>query len=307
MSVFHAGEQAVQKRAGVEQMASRIGSSIHDTIPPAARQFLQRQPFVVVSSRDQSKRVWASLLCGPPGFCQVLDERTLSIDAVPVGGDPLGAVLDAVSGQTIPVGVLAIEPATRRRMRLNGQAQVQPGGGIYVRADQVYSNCAKYIQKREPVETIAAAPGPAVTRRPSRTQSLSRDQQQWVEQADTFFIATTHPQAGADASHRGGNPGFVRVANARTLCWPDYEGNALFNTLGNLAVDPSAGLLFLDFERGNTLQLTGKAEVLWDAEAAALFAGAARVVRFDLEEVLETAGTSPLRFRFVEYSPFNPA
>jgi hypothetical protein len=85
-----------------------------------------------------------------------------------------------------------------------------------------------------------------------------------IRAADTFFLGTTNPERGSDASHRGGAPGFVRVGGGR-LWWPDYPGNNLFNSFGNLAVDPEAALLFFDFDSGRTLQLSGLAEIDWDA------------------------------------------
>jgi predicted pyridoxine 5'-phosphate oxidase superfamily flavin-nucleotide-binding protein len=118
-----------------------------------------------------------------------------------------------------------------------------------------------------------------------------------VAGADTFFVASWHPAGGADASHRGGQPGFVRVPDERTLEFPDYPGNNMFNTLGNLAGHPRAGLLFVDFERGDLLQITGRAEIRWEPETA---------LRVTVEEVLETPGGSPLRFELVEPSPANP-
>jgi hypothetical protein len=81
----------------------------------------------------------------------------------------------------------------------------------------------------------------------------------------------------------------------------------MFNTLGNIAVNPSAGLLFLDFDGGGTLQLTGEAQIVWAAERAARFAGAERMVEFRVQEAVETRGAVPLRWRFEGYSPFNPA
>jgi predicted pyridoxine 5'-phosphate oxidase superfamily flavin-nucleotide-binding protein len=80
-----------------------------------------------------------------------------------------------------------------------------------------------------------------------------------IRQADTFFLGTTHPDRGSDASHRGGPSGFVRVEDDRSLWWPDYPGNNMFSSLGNIAVDPVAALLFVDFATGRTLHLTGRA------------------------------------------------
>jgi hypothetical protein len=314
MAPYHAGELAVQARAGVQELARRIGNSIGPSIPAAAQEFLRGQPLLVVASLDADGRVWASLLAGPPGFAQALDERTVLITARPAAGDPLGDNLRTGA----PIGLLAIEFATRKRMRLNGVAEVlspgtggRPGAGLpfRVHAHQVYSNCPRYIQAREwtaiPDGRASDEPGASPTL--SRGRALTADQQRWIERADTFFIATAHPEGGADASHRGGLPGFVRIQDDGRLVFPDYAGNTMFNTLGNIVANPSSGLLFVDFETGATLQLTGRADVIWDADRTAEFAGAERVVAFDVDEAIEIAGAYPLRSRFVGYSPSNPA
>lgn len=297
---YHAGERAVQRRAGVEAMAQRVGLSIKDALPPAAQAFVREQPLVVVASTDAQGGVWASLLVGPPGFIEPLDDQTLRIDAAPFAGDPLTENIQA-QGQ---VGLLLIDLATRRRMRVNGVATRQSNGQLVVQAQQVYANCPKYIQARN----LAPAPdAQASLPTVQRGALLTPQQQQWIARADTFFIATAHPEHGADASHRGGNPGFVRVVDAGTLLFPDYAGNTMFQTLGNLHSNPQAGLLFADFATGSLLQVSGTAEVRWDAAEAAAFAGAERLVRFVVTTVVELRGVSPLQAPTVAPSPFNPA
>jgi ferredoxin-NADP reductase len=134
------------------------------------------------------------------------------------------------------------------------------------------------------------------------TDRFAGDLQRAVEGADTFFIATGHrgegeaPAFGMDASHRGGAAGFVRVAGERSLLIPDYAGNNHFNTLGNLELDSRAGLLFVDFERGDLFQLTGQAVVEWDHPETGSFPGARRLVRFELESAVVLRGALPLRF-----------
>jgi predicted pyridoxine 5'-phosphate oxidase superfamily flavin-nucleotide-binding protein len=299
-STYHSGELAVQAKAGVRESADRIGRSIASTIPLPARNFLRSQPLIVIGSVDQDQRVWASLLTGAPGLAEVLDEHTVRIDARLAAGDPLLANLAANS----QVGLVAIEFATRRRMRLNGKAEIGTDGAIVVRAEQVYSNCPKYIQARR---WRAGEPKVASTPLVQRQGSLSQDQQRSIREADTFFIATHHPESGADASHRGGPPGFVRVLNDHHLVWPDYSGNTMFQSLGNIAVNPRAGLLFIDFKTGRTLQLTGRARILWDPEGATRFPGAERLVEFDVDEVVDVVGAHSLDWRFLDYSPENPA
>lgn len=287
--VFHEGERDVQRRAGVEQMASRVGGMIRDFIPPAAREFLRSQPMLVAGGSDGEGAMWASLLTGSPGFASAIGEKQLRVDAPPQQGDPLRIVAGA------RVGLLAIELATRRRMRVNGVVSSVTSEGFVVGAEEVFSNCPKYIQARVayPAEHSAAA----VER---DAAALSDGHRAWIAHADTFFIATCHPERGADASHRGGPSGFVRVAeDGSTLTWSDYAGNMMFQTLGNLAVDDRAGLLFVDFDSGSTLQLTGRASVDWSQ--------AERVIVFRVERVVEIANATSLRFVFVDYSPFNPA
>lgn len=80
----------------------------------------------------------------------------------------------------------------------------------------------------------------------------------------------------------------------------------MFNTLGNIAINPQTGLLFIDFESGSTLQLTGKTSIIWDAQQMTEFVGAERLVEFQIEQVLFITDASPLRWRFGEYSPYNP-
>ena len=78
----------------------------------------------------------------------------------------------------------------------------------------------------------------------------------WIESSDTCFVASAHPDGPADVSHRGGKAGFIRVSK-NTLTVPDYPGNSMFNTLGNMALNPRAGMLFLDFQQNRQLQITG--------------------------------------------------
>ncbi|MDY7023811.1 MAG: pyridoxamine 5'-phosphate oxidase family protein, partial [Cyanobacteriota bacterium] len=109
---------------------------------------------------------------------------------------------------------------------------------------------------------------------------------------------------GVDVSHRGGKPGFVRIDQNNTLTVPDFVGNCHFNTFGNIELNPHAGLLFIDFEQGNLLYLTGDAEVIWEGAEIATYEGAERLFRFQLEKGYRVEGSLPLRCSNPEYSPF---
>ncbi|GAA2148190.1 oxidoreductase [Glycomyces algeriensis] len=266
-------------------------------IPAIAAEFIARQRMVVVGAADDDGAVWTSALAGPEGFVEATGERTITVDRVPAGSDPLAGLFDTERD----LGMLAIEPATRRRMRVNGGAR-RIGDRLEIRTEQVYANCPKYIQARTP-EAVATRPGPGTARASAR---LTPEQQDWIAASDTFFVATRAGELGADASHRGGNPGFVALTGDQGLVWPDYLGNSMYMTLGNLELDPRCGLLFLDWERGRTLHLTGTARVDWDPGRAAEVPGAQRLVRFALERAVQIDGALTLRWAFGGYSKFNP-
>jgi predicted pyridoxine 5'-phosphate oxidase superfamily flavin-nucleotide-binding protein len=284
--VFHEGESELQRRAGVSAMARAVGAGIADHIWPAAARFLARQRLAIASSVDARGLVWASVLAGRPGFLATVDSGTLHAAADPIFGDPLA---DSLAGGS-QLGLLVIDLGTRQRMRFNGRGR-RAASGILLAVDEVYGNCPKYIQLRRSEPDAPSRPEPVRVR-----EQLDRGQRAWIERADTLFLASRHRNAGADASHRGGFPGFVRTLGPTRVTFPDYPGNAMFNTLGNLRSCPEAGLTFVDFSRGHVLQLSGRASVEADF----------RVV-FDVEEVRETRAASPLRFELVEYSPSNPS
>ncbi|AUX36254.1 MULTISPECIES: pyridoxamine 5'-phosphate oxidase family protein [Sorangium] len=302
-SPYHPGEMAVQERAGVRERAEKAGRRvIRDFMPDQHRELFAKLPLLLVGSLDAQGRPWASLLVGRPGFIASPDPRTLAVNARPLPGDPLAAHL--VAGA--PVGLLGIQLETRRRNRMNGTIVEAGDGGFVVEVGQSFGNCPQYIQAREPVfvrEPGAAAAPPAAQK---EGPILSAGAAALIRRADTFFIATAAPAArgggateGADVSHRGGKPGFVRVTEegGRTLLTsPDFAGNSAFNTFGNLALNPHAGLLFVDFASGGVLSLTGEAEVLWDGAELAAFAGAQRLLRFRVAEGVWTDDGVPLRW-----------
>ncbi len=280
---FHAGEVEVQRRAGVRAEAERVGRIVSPILTGAAARLMADIRLAVAASVDDRSRVWASLLTGPPGFLRPVDEQLMLIESQPHPSDHLARNLEARR----ELGLLAIDLATRRRLRFNGRALPDPEHGIFLAVDQVYGNCTKYIQARR-VEPERAGPGGSP---PERSSALNEQQGVLIAAADTFFIASYHPEGGPDASHRGGAPGFVRLLDRRTLAFGEYPGNNMFNTLGNLAAQPRAGLLFLDFATGDTLQVAGSARLDWNPGRVADFRGARDVaVIFEVEETLETRG-----------------
>jgi predicted pyridoxine 5'-phosphate oxidase superfamily flavin-nucleotide-binding protein len=247
---YHDGELEAQRRAGVSDLASRVGRIIRPTIPPAAAQFLAERSFVVAATVAGDGRVHASALAGT---ARALDDTTIVLH--PLSGH-VAVVREDVAATGV-IGLLAIDFATKRRMRVNGRAESR-GDEIVVSTDEVYSNCPQYIDDH-------AAPIDLAFTRTERTTSLSERQQRTIAAAKTFFIASAHPERGADASHRGGPPGFVHAESDR-ISWADFPGNNMFNTIGNLLVNPRCGLLFVDVAAGTALQIEGVASVQWEGE-----------------------------------------
>jgi predicted pyridoxine 5'-phosphate oxidase superfamily flavin-nucleotide-binding protein len=235
-SPWHAGERAVQNRVGETHLADRLGGGIGAEVPAVAIDFLADQPLLVVAAADPARRVWVSLLTGAPGFLTVPHPGALEVAASPPPGDPLHDVL----GGPALVGTLAIEPATRLRMRLNGRSE-PTATGLRIAAQQVFANCPKHIRPRK-VGHLGRAAGAVGT--VATSASLSDRQARRIAAADTFFIGTHAAGHGADASHRGGDPGFVAAPDGSHLSWPDYTGNSMYMTLGNLELDDGCGLLF---------------------------------------------------------------
>ncbi|KAB0640532.1 pyridoxamine 5'-phosphate oxidase family protein [Burkholderia latens] len=300
---FHAGELAAQQRAGVAEAANAAGRrGIRRFMPDQHRTFFTQLPFFVLGGVDAHGQPWATLRVGMPGFVTAPDARTLRIGGDALPGDPLAGAWRPGA----PLGGLGIEFDTRRRNRVNGVVRAVDGGALTIAVEQSFGNCAKYIQARQPTfvpRDSSAAVGTDVSDR------LSDADRALLAHADTFFVASANTlddagaARGADVSHRGGIPGFVRVDDAHTLTTPDFSGNRFFNTLGNLQHDPRAGLLFVDFDSGELLYVAARAEIVWDGPLVASFDGAQRVVRFHVREVRRTRGVLPFRWSAVEPAP----
>jgi predicted pyridoxine 5'-phosphate oxidase superfamily flavin-nucleotide-binding protein len=239
---------------------------------------------------------------GQAGFISILSDRLVQVTAKPLTGDPLGVNLKPGAD----IALLGIELSTRRRNRINGRMIEVDQDRFVIQVQQAFGNCPQYIQARSVDFTAAPPESPPV---PSFS-SFTEAERAIIRQADTFFIATSYQSdsagaaSGVDISHRGGKPGFVRIDNPRTLTIPDFSGNGHFNTFGNLAMNPRAGLLFIDFAQRNLLYLTGRAEVIWEGSEISTYAGAERLLRFNLERGDRVEGSLPLRWSAPEFSPF---
>lgn len=299
---FHEGELFVQQQAGEAQSAQQNGRIIADTISKGALKFIAQQPMVVLGSLD-GEQVWASLLFGEPGFMQAADPQSVIFDLSRSQVEHSDPFWHNITYDP-RIGSLMIELATRRRLRVNGSVARTAPQQLTLQVAEAYPNCPKYIQRRHFHRTEQSShPSP-----PRTGVTLPEDLQNAIASADTFFVASAHPQRNVDVSHRGGNPGFVRLLDEKTLRIPDYPGNSMFNTLGNLALNPQAGLVFPDFQRQRVLQLSGTAEILWQLDDPSHeTGGTGRYWNFTVRQWLETHLPTQYTWEFLDYSPFNPS
>lgn len=295
---FHAGEQALQARAGVrERMAAAGPMLLRDHMPDQHRELFEKLPTLLVGALDEAGQPWATMVAGAPGFVHTPDMRRMQLEVRPDAADPVLARLAAGA----PVGLLGLEPHTRRRNRLNGRVAAFGAQGLAVDVVQSFGNCPKYIQAREPY----AQPHPPCAPQPLGP-GLDAAALALLAGSDTLFIASASAARpgrarsdGVDVSHRGGESGFVRVERAGqglVLTMPDYPGNQFFNTLGNLARHPLAGLLCVDYAGGGLLHIAAEAEMLWDAATCAPWPGALRMLRFKVSAGLWRAHALPWRW-----------
>jgi predicted pyridoxine 5'-phosphate oxidase superfamily flavin-nucleotide-binding protein len=254
---WHAGERAMQERLGMVGRMAQVGPLlIRDFMPDQHREFFSQLPFLLIGSVDEQDDAWASVLAGAPGFVRSPDPRTLviSLEAVRIPGLEPGR----------SIGLLGIEPHTRRRNRMNGTITSATAGELTIAVQQSFGNCPKYIHPRELVVAPNSTPQPI-----ERFDGLDASARAQITAADTLFVASytnTGTRQQVDISHRGGPPGFVQIDADGLLTIPDYAGNRFFNTLGNISVQPRVGLLFIDFIRGDLLQIVGTAQVSADGD-----------------------------------------
>ena len=262
-SPFHKGEQQVQERFGVRDMIEAFARRVvRDHLPDQHREFYGNLPFIMLGTVDDKGRPWASIVPGRPGFITSPDAVTLRLAALPLHGDPLHDNLQPGGD----VGLLGIELATRRRNRITGKIKSVSGDGFSIAIGQTFGNCPQYIQNRA-VEVRPEIEGRGTGFPVHRSDRFDGATRALIEQSDTLFIASAYSEdrnarsQGADVSHRGGKPGFVKVEDDRTFVFPDFSGNNHYNTIGNFTLNPKAGFLFMDFDEGDVWSPTEPAIV----------------------------------------------
>ncbi|MFO1233540.1 MAG: pyridoxamine 5'-phosphate oxidase family protein [Rivihabitans pingtungensis] len=238
MTAFHAGEQALQALHGQRERLAEVGARVvRPAMPDAHRAFFAELPWLLAGAVDADGQPWASALCGAPGFIHSPEADRLDIAAPLAAHDPLRVCLRVGAR----IGLLGLQPHSRRRNRANGQVAALTPQAEAWRWRKALAT-ARSTSTRAPSHLAARRQRPAL----HCAATLDARAQALIRQADTCFIASAHPDDdgqpahGVDVSHRGGPPGFVQVVDEQRLWLPDYSGNGYFNTLGNLHLHPRA-------------------------------------------------------------------
>lgn len=294
-SQYHSGEREAQRLAGEQEIADSREGMVRPAIPRQVFDWLTAQTLLAVATLDAAGRLWATVVPGKPGFLQADANGThLWVDRTM----PTTVLANVKSNGSI--GLLAIDLTSRQRMRINGTATALPSG-LHISVQEAFFNCPKYITRRTAL--------PSATHiEPAQQEGvqLLAEHLQLLSETDLLFLATVHPERGLDVSHRGGDPGFVQLLPDGRIRIPDYPGNSLFNSLGNLLIDSRIALAVPNLRTGTILQITGLATIQWhDRDEEDSTGGTHRFV--DIEPVawhMEDGG--PVTQGVSELSPFNP-
>jgi ferredoxin-NADP reductase/predicted pyridoxine 5'-phosphate oxidase superfamily flavin-nucleotide-binding protein len=306
-------------------------------LTPQASFMLQRAPLLAIGTLDSDSRPWTALWGGAPGFSEPLGggfvgTRTLvdgKFDPVVqtlVGGKEKGETLQPEGGEGKMLSGLAIDLVTRKRVKIAGkmaagtlrdvdveiegdsaaeppsdipktQSQIQ----LVTKIEQSLGNCPKYLNQYELKPALVTASilseGPA----------LSKEGRALIDKADMLFLSTSRA-TDMDTNHRGGPPGFVRTISPTCIIYPEYSGNRLYQSLGNLQLNPRIGITVPDYETGDVLYTTGEAEILIGSAAAQLLPGTNLAIKIHLTSTRLVQHGLPFRgtLQLNGHSPYNP-
>jgi predicted pyridoxine 5'-phosphate oxidase superfamily flavin-nucleotide-binding protein len=187
------------------------------------------------------------------------------------------------------------------------RARARPGVGAHApspgrRVTPAYHDGSRALQER--FDTVRLAD--RIEERNLSDAMIDEEDRAFIEAADMFFLATADAEGRPQCSYKGGEPGFVRVLDARTIAFPSWDGNGMYLSAGNVLVNPHVGLLFIDFERRSRMRLNGIASIDHADPLLAEYPKAEFVVRVATTQVFPNCPRYIHRYQLVERSPFVP-
>ncbi|QIX02034.1 hypothetical protein AMS68_007551 [Peltaster fructicola] len=296
---WHQGELEMQK-------VMHVPSNDNPTVPslsPQLANHLQIAPLVAIGVLKDGKP-WTSVWGGESGLGKAIAQGVIGVRTAVPGCDPVveelfqdGLVRE--EGQGRMVSGLTIDLEARKRVKFFGRtivAALKDGEAqLVLKVEQSLGNCPKYLNKRR---ITSVSPAPTLI-----SETLSSQALDLINKTDLFFITSSYNE-DMDTNHRGGPPGFLRCVDS-TLYWPEYSGNRLYQTLGNLKLNPLAGISVPDFVTGDMLYMTGRAEILVGDDAKIL-PKTNLAVKFVVESTRFVQQALPFRGAAGDPSPYNP-
>lgn len=301
--IFHVGEIEAHRRFDVVDEAEQISDSVVNRLSIGVRRFIEAQPFFFMATTDASRQprcniVWRTqdATGGDLPLLKVIDSKTLMF--------PVHSFDDLVTpgqhvGLSSGIGLLFVDFARQARYRINGRAKLQPdvtlhgmewpaaGGVLEIAVEQAYANCgARVVERRAGESELAVPVNPAVRDR------LTLDTTKFIASQCFFFVATANAEGDCDCSYKGreqlpegGIDPLLLVLDAKTVVLPDYKGNNMFNTIGNLIVNAGISLLFVDLIARARFRVNGQARIIDDATRwAATWPGARRYIEVTIDQ-----------------------
>ncbi|KAF9222801.1 hypothetical protein BS17DRAFT_782595 [Gyrodon lividus] len=326
---WHKGERAIQRKLGYADAMSEAWTWIYSEMPEQHQTFYTtRLPFIPVTTVDDRRRPWSSILAGPdgqPGFATSQHFGELTMHASVWEGDPFAQNVKSSGDHPMLIAGIGVEFSTRRRNKFAGHIESIEGDGTLFRVrsfvNEAIGNCPKYINIRELVPFPDTRPRIVYRRlEMSPDERLPDDVISFIHESDTLFIGTYYRAEEEDRerfpshvgmNHRGGKPGFARVqpSDGRTLVIPDYSGNRLLTSLGNIEATPLAGVTFVSFTTGAVLYLTGHAHNIVGHAAQRLMPRTNTLTTVHVTGYIFVGDALPVRQKpgtSVQRSPYSP-
>ncbi|PGH08228.1 hypothetical protein GX51_01382 [Blastomyces parvus] len=336
MSVVIAG--SVPWHEGEKKMHALMHSpeKYNPTAPylsPGAAYLIQKSPLIALGITDNQGRPWTTIWGGEAGIAGPVAESLIGIrNFVDKTYDPVVETLygGKVNGEVVKeegkgrlMSGLSLDLETRKRVKLMGRmvagnlagleatdpdkkGNEPPHAGqaqLVVKIEQSLGNCPKYINRKQVTPVV---PNPKLI---ADSPQLPPGAIELLGQVDTLFLSSAYEES-MSTNIRGGPPGFVRVVsndiNGAVIAYPEYSGNRLYQTLGNLQMTPLAGYVFPGFENGNVLYLTGKTEILVGKAAAALLPRSNLAVKITVTSARYVENGLAFRGQPGQPSPYNP-
>lgn len=251
-SFYHDGEKSIQEQMGVRDKAESLNSMFYKELPVVASQFLESLNFCVITFSSENE-IFSSVVADIKPFIEILNTKEILIDLEKSSFIPK----NILETKDLNIGLIGLEFENRMRIRVNGKGTIE-NYKLHLHIDVAYSNCPRFISDRKIIGRVDFSNDSKI----EKYFTLEKACKKIIENADTFFLGTSHKNGDADISHKGGKKGFLKVLSSTELEFDDFPGNNMFNTLGNIHTNPNVSIVLIDFFNNNVLHINGKTKII---------------------------------------------